>query len=85
MEFKLLGTLHSTMFLLKLSEIPCLQPPVYSFTFHNVSIKTPLADACMDSVENFTFHNVSIKTIRKIYTILSQYPLHSTMFLLKQI
>ena len=54
-------SLHSTMFLLKLSHIPCMTDESF-FTFHNVSIKTVSRKDGRESSEHFTFHNVSIKT-----------------------
>ena len=76
--------LHSTMFLLKPCLVPLSLTDWFSFTFHNVSIKTSDTSAIARRLKDFTFHNVSIKTKRKMKQEDIVASLHSTMFLLKR-
>ena len=55
-------SLHSTMYLFLLSTDSIKFSIVRLFTFHNVSISTPVAYGGKDLANDFTFHNVSIST-----------------------
>ena len=79
-------TLHSTMFLLILTEVMQYYTAVMRFTFHYVSIKTNYFMRYGWHALSFTFHYVSINTPCEMGHNLPGYrTLHSTMFLLIQI
>ena len=57
---------------------------VMVFTFHNVSIKSQIADTAEEQKAFFTFHNVSIKSHHPYWYWRTFSPLHSTMYLLNR-
>ena len=76
-------TLHSTMFLLILSEC-CRQCGITLFTFHDVSINTTTRFYCLKL--KFSLHSTMFLLIRNADESVpgKDRPLHSTMFLLIQ-
>ena len=75
-------SLHSTMFLLIRKRAGWSKNPVYTFTFHYVSINTIYHTKFTGCPAHFTFHYVSINTASYTDNSGDQRTLHSTMFLL---
>ena len=74
-------TFHNVSIKTRTLKILCLR--WCCFTFHNVSIKTYTYCRKNGIKYSFTFHNVSIKTRSVATSSWRNWPLHSTMFLLK--
>ena len=75
--------LHSTMFLLKLFYSYCTVSILFTFTFHNVSIKTPSALSQFFFCPDLHSTMFLLKRFSLDKKIIPWFHLHSTMFLLK--
>ena len=80
-SFRILQSLHSTMFLFQWKLVDGGFDILFSFTFHYVSIS--MQGALRNSViyPNFTFHYVSISMGHDVRELTEHITLHSTMFL----